>query len=347
MLPFRTKPRRSKMSSSKLQILLIFILTFFTFIYFYTIPENLDDLESQIAELNKDNEIGKTKIDKLEVALQASNIENILPQNNVSYVVFNRVPKCGSMFLTTLCYKLGKINKFTVESPYEDGEKPQKSMSQQSDFVTSFYNMKKPNLYIRHQWFINFEDFDQPNPIYINMIRDPISRFESFYYFSRFGNHKGGGGGAHQHDDIIKNESVDDCVRKRRKECLMPYWQIVPYFCGNDKRCAERGQWATDMAKTNIERYYLFVGTLEDLEGSLRTLSHLLPDYFANALETSKEGASVEMKEGTGTKNKKETSEETKLFLKTETSLKYEYQLYDFVRHRLEAMKIKFGLDEL
>ena len=319
------------------------MIGFFCFIYLYTMPTDLTALDEQIQQLNFDTEIGKQKIDKLETALAENEIDNIVPNNNASHVIFNRVPKCGSMFLTTLCYKLGKKNIFNVESPYEAGEKPQKSEHEQYDFVDSFTNgqFPTPNLYIRHQWFINFKDFQKENPVYINMIRDPISRFESFYYFSRYGNNKGGGGQAHQYDEL-KDETVDTCVEKRRKECLMPYWQIVPYFCGQDKRCSERTQWATDEAKRNIEKYYLFVGTLEDLNSSLKLLSVLLPQYFNGALETSTESASSDMRQETLTKNKLESSDETKIFLKTQTSLKYEYQLYDFVRHRLDAMKIKF-----
>ena len=248
---------------SKLQILLFLGLVFFSFIYLYTAPSDLDELDSIISELVDDTKRGSEIIDKLETRLE--NVDNVEIFTNVSYVVFNRVPKCGSMFLTTLCYKLGTKNKFKVESPYEAGEKPQKTPTQQQKFVKELYELPKPNLYIRHQWFINFEEWKSNNPVYINMIRDPIARFESFYYFSRFGNNKGGGGQAHLSEEL-KNESVDDCVRKKRKECLMPYWQIVPYFCGQDLRCAQRTQWATDRAIENIEKYYLFVGTLEELD---------------------------------------------------------------------------------
>ena len=40
------------------------------------------------------------------------------------------------------------------------------------------------------------------------MIRDPIARFESFYYFSRFGNVKGGGGNA-KLPEVQRLETVD------------------------------------------------------------------------------------------------------------------------------------------
>ena len=74
-------------------------------------------------------------------------------------------------------------------------------------------------------------------------------------------------------------------------------------------------------------------------------LEKLLPNFFANAFNTSKLQASTAMKHETVTKNKLTSSEETKLFLRTDTSLRYEYQLYDFVRHRLAAMKKKFHVD--
>ena len=48
---------------------------------------------------------------------------------------------------------------------------------------------------------------DTPS-VYINMIRDPIARFESFYYFSRFGNVKGGGGNA-KLPEVQRLETVD------------------------------------------------------------------------------------------------------------------------------------------
>ena len=86
---------------------------------------------------------------------------------------------------------------------------------------------------------------------YINIIRDPVARFEAFYYFSRHGNELGGGGKAKLSEER-KLESVDDCVAKKRPECKNPWWQVVPYICGHHPKCNTRSQEAVDIAKVSL-----------------------------------------------------------------------------------------------
>ena len=38
-------------------------------------------------------------------------------------------------------------------------------------------------MYIRHQYFIDFAEHKQKRPLYINVIRDPVEKFRSFYSF--------------------------------------------------------------------------------------------------------------------------------------------------------------------
>ena len=71
---------------------------------------------------------------------------------------------------------------------------------------------------------------------YINMIRDPIARFESFYYFSRFGNELGGGGKAKLTEER-KNESIDQCVQESVD--LHPYKELI--FIVTISRCTSTG----------------------------------------------------------------------------------------------------------
>ena len=58
-----------------------------------------------------------------------------------------------------------------------------------------------------------------------------------------------GGGGKAKLPEVQKLETVDDCVKRRRKECTEPVWQVVPYLCGMDKICQERGRPALEQAK--------------------------------------------------------------------------------------------------
>ena len=75
---------------------------------------------------------------------------------NKEYVVFNRVPKCGSMSMTQLAYDLGGKNHFKVESPYEPGEKQTKSIEEQDAFRKYVFDQKPPYMYIRHQNYVDF-----------------------------------------------------------------------------------------------------------------------------------------------------------------------------------------------
>lgn len=41
-------------------------------------------------------------------------------------------------------------------------------------------------MYERHIHFVDFAKFGQPQPVYINLIRDPLQRMVSWYYFRRY-----------------------------------------------------------------------------------------------------------------------------------------------------------------
>ena len=95
----------------------------------------------------------------------------------------------------------------------------------------------------------------------------------------------------------------------------------------------------------NVEKNYLFVGVLEELPLSLNILEHLLPHFFKGALDLNNEEAALKMKAETVTNNKKPASEETRRFLKEETSLSLEYELYDFVLDRIKRIQNKFKIE--
>ena len=39
--------------------------------------------------------------------------------------------------------------------------------------------------YFKHMYFINYERYGQKNPLYISMVRHPVERIQSWYYYTR------------------------------------------------------------------------------------------------------------------------------------------------------------------
>ena len=108
--------------------------------------------------------------------------------------------------------------------------------------------------------------------------------------------------------------SIDECVIAHDRECTEPKWQLVPYFCGHDARCRSRSSWAVEKAKENIDKYFTFVGILEDLEGSLEVMENILPRYFKDAREVKHAPSSI--KNDTFTLHKTAPSAATQEFLR-------------------------------
>ncbi|KAJ6660203.1 hypothetical protein lerEdw1_018130 [Lerista edwardsae] len=83
--------------------------------------------------------------------------------------------------------------------------------------------------------------FGGDQPVYINIIRDPINRFLSNYFFRRFGDWRG------EQNHMIRTPSmrqeeryldINVCILENYPECSNPrLFYIIPYFCGQHPRC--------------------------------------------------------------------------------------------------------------
>lgn len=255
-------------------------------------------------------------------------------------LVFNRVPKCGSITFTRLFYELGARNNFNVTSPYEPGETPWLSDEQQQKTIAAVNAQPSPSVYIRHQYFIDFNEHNTQSPLYINVIRDPIARFTSFYHFIRFGNKEGDGADVPM-DDKKKSRSLEDCIIENVHECKNPVWQIVPYLCGQAPMCRERTEAAVELAKQNLLKKYFAVGILEDLGSFLEFLERALPDYFAGARAI----LGSKIANDTYTLNKHGLSDGTYELFRNNPSIKLEYDLYYFVRDTLHGKMKSLGME--
>lgn len=104
-------------------------------------------------------------------------------------VVYNRVPKTGSTSFVGIAYDLCKRNKFHVLHVNVSSNNHVLSLSNQYDIVDNItnWNEMKPALYHGHFAFLDFSKFNQKKPLYINIIRKPLDRLVSYYYFLRYG----------------------------------------------------------------------------------------------------------------------------------------------------------------
>ncbi|KAK6297570.1 hypothetical protein J4Q44_G00321530 [Coregonus suidteri] len=208
-----------------------------------------------------------------------------------SQVVYNRVGKCGSRTVVILLRLLAERHQFNLVSS-DIHNKTRLTKHEQVDLMRNISNIPQPFLYTRHVHFLNFTRFRIEQPVYINIIRDPINRFLSNYFFRRFGDWRG------EQNHLIRTPGmkgderyldINVCILENYPECSNPrLFYIIPYFCGQHPQCREPGVWALERAKQNVLENFLIVGILEELEDVLLLLERLLPHYFTDVLNIYK-----------------------------------------------------------
>jgi len=277
---------------------------------------------------------------------------------NHRFIFHNKLPKCGSSTMKNLLKLLGKRNNFKLdhqrfcihpddcyESYRDDGPNGRKDFY---NYIKKMMQKMKNQKYVllkHHHWF-NFTEFGLPKPTYINVARDPVTRFASKYYFQRYGwsmgeagsrtNEKGGFKG--NEEDL--NRSLDDCVRLQVPECTDALQVMVKYFCGTSAECNEHNeqgktQWdkvaiSAEIAKKNILREFYFIGLLEKFDETLELFENVLPGYFAGAREAMKDPLIGKKREQSKSKANAGYSNETIAALQNGI-LKYEVDIYSLI----------------
>ncbi|XP_052224212.1 heparan sulfate 2-O-sulfotransferase 1-like [Dreissena polymorpha] len=172
-------------------------------------------------------------------------------------------------------------------------------------------------------------------PVYINIIRNPLDRLLSYYYFMRYGDNFRP---QVKRRRMGSDMTFDECVEQGQKDCdPVNLWLQIPFFCGHSYRCRQPGsRWALDMAKYNLINHYLLVGITEELGDFIAMLEVILPRFFHGAMELYLSGERSHLRQT----NKKESPSEGSIKKIQESTIwKMEQEFYEFASIQFHFQK--------
>ena len=129
---------------------------------------------------------------KIEIEIEIKSL-NITKYANQSILFYNRVPKTGSKNLEVLLGHLAEENGFRKYYDIHRGsgkyEVTKMTLTEKLAHI-QLCDANKDNITIpfsitKHTNFLDFEEFNRTNPIYINIVRNPVERVISWYYYIR------------------------------------------------------------------------------------------------------------------------------------------------------------------
>lgn len=315
--------------------LVFIILLVLTIIYY---ESKLAQLQSLNLNLNFQNvpRLSSSNFDESD-HYHDKNSDWMLPKNLL--VIYNRVPKTGSTSLMGIVYDLCAQNHFNVGHLNTSKNSHVMSLSDQLRFVwniTRWYE-RQPLLIHGHVAFINFEKFalNTPKPLYINMIRRPIDRLISYYYFLRYGDNF--------RPNVVRRRqgnrrTFDECIERNEHDCRMEnLWLQIPFFCGQNPDCWKPGnKWALEQAKRNLVEHYFLVGVTEAMHDFIQILEISLPQMFRGATFLYENGNKSHLRK---TFNKTQPSSRTIAKIQQSRVWQMENEFYHFALYNFNSIK--------
>lgn len=209
-----------------------------------------------------------------------------------------KVPKAASTTLFDVLYALAPKNDFAVNSRplYVDTKRPRHSAAQYAAYLAA---LPKNTARTAHGPYLDFATLGvaSSRPAYVALVREPARRLASHYNYIHWGPRsrwarfwKGQNSSAPAFESCVAQKMAKvPLIRDEDKgDCL--YWANVQlaYFCGLgcqhlDITYGNAGPRYLERALANIQRDFVAVGIVEEIDASLRLFAAVLPSFFRGA----------------------------------------------------------------
>ncbi|XP_020709058.1 heparan sulfate 2-O-sulfotransferase pipe isoform X2 [Athalia rosae] len=216
-------------------------------------------------------------------------------------IFFNRVPKVGSQTFMELLRRLSLSNGFSFNRDrVQRVETIRLAPIEQLQLASMVSGYSEPSVYIKHVCFTNFTEFNLPEPIYVNLVRDPVERVISWYYYVRapwyYVERKQIFPDLPLPDPNWLKKDFESCVLRGDRECrylegethegIGDHRRQTLFFCGHSEKCTPfNTAGALERAKLAVEKHYAVVGVLEDINSTLTVLENYIPKFFRGATD--------------------------------------------------------------
>jgi len=266
----------------------------------------------------------------------------------VDILFFNRVPKVGSTSIQSLLGRLSSENGFKlVRDTMNQVEMVTMDRKGQEELANRVMAHPEGSVFSKHVAWVDFAALGHPSPIYVNLVRDPVERLVSWFYYIRAAWYILDRKQAFPNNPLPSSSWVrktfDSCVADPRDmECKYPQGNFGGFedhrrqsifFCGHHRDCVPfNSERANQLAKRVVEEHYAVVGVLEEMNKTLAVLEAFMPRHFRGAREAYWSYAS----EVNRNKLRPSVSEETRLIVGR--NLTQETDFYLWCKQRLNTM---------
>lgn len=219
----------------------------------------------------------------------------------IEVLFFNRVPKVGSQTFMELLRRLAIRNQFGFHrDAVQRVETIRLAPADQQILAGLVSAYTPPASYIKHVCYTNFTRYGYPSPIYVNVVRDPVERVISWYYYVRapwyYVERKRAFPDLPLPDPAWLKKDFETCVLSGDRECryiegethegIGDHRRQTLFFCGHEPQCTPfNTAEALQRAKRVVEEQYAVVGVLEDLNSTLLAFERYVPRFFEGALQ--------------------------------------------------------------